>query len=158
MTIAELYREIVLDHHRAPRRRGALPDPTHAAEGDNPLCGDRVRFELRVREDVIEDLRHSGEACVVTTATASILSEWAAGRSAEQLAALRRRFEAFLAAAPEAEGGIEPAALGALVELRRYPARHRCALLPFETLAAALRRQAHASTESEPPHEDRQHA
>ena len=42
-----LYPQLVLEHRRNPRNRGRLDACTHAADGVNPLCGDRLRIELR---------------------------------------------------------------------------------------------------------------
>jgi nitrogen fixation NifU-like protein len=143
---SELYKQIVLEHNRAPRNFGALPGHTHAADGVNPMCGDALRIELVARDGRVEDLRFSGESCAITTATASILTGLAAGLDAEALAALRARFDALLRGGATGE---DPAldGLNALQELRNYPARVKCALLPFETLAAALRGAATATTE-----------
>ena len=44
--LTKLYQETILDHHRAPRNAGRLPQPTHQAEAHNPLCGDRVVVTL----------------------------------------------------------------------------------------------------------------
>lgn len=147
MSVAELYRKTVLEHQRAPRNFGALANYTHAAEGANPLCGDALRFELRVMDGRIEDLRLRGEACAIATATASMLGELALGRDAGAMRELRQRFEEFLAAGDGAAMDAALADLRSLVELRRYPARHKCALLPFATLETALRGESKASTE-----------
>ena len=147
MSVAELYRQTVLDHHRAPRGFGALDGHTHAADGANPLCGDTLRCEARVAGGRIEALRFQGEACAIATAAASMLGELAVGRDAGGIAALRGRFEDYLRG-PDDDG--EDPALGdlnALGELRRYPARHKCALLPFATVQAALAGAAAATTE-----------
>lgn len=146
---SELYRDVVLDHNRAPRNFGALTAHTHAADGANPMCGDRLRVEASVADDGrIAELRFSGESCAITTAAASMLSELAANADAAALAALRARFEAMLAAAPESPEDPALGALNALAELRRYPARWKCALLPFATLRAALEGDARATTEA----------
>lgn len=148
MSVSELYQRLVLDHNRAPRHVGTLLEPTHAAEGDNPLCGDHLRIELDEREGRIAAYRFRGESCAITTATASMLGGLVEGADRARVADLRRRFEALL---DSPVGAPEDPALGplnALAELRRYPARRRCALLPWATLDAALAGGARASTES----------
>ena len=60
MDLAELYRDVIVDHNRSPRNRGTLPAATHRADGDNPLCGDRLRLELDIAGDVIRDLSFEG--------------------------------------------------------------------------------------------------
>jgi nitrogen fixation NifU-like protein len=147
MSVADLYRQTVLDHHRAPRCFGALDGHTHAADGANPLCGDALRFEARVAGGRIEALRFRGEACAIATAAASMLGELAVGRDGGGIAALRGRFEAFLRAPDAAAEDVALGDLNALAELRRYPARHKCALLPFATVEAVLAGATAATTE-----------
>ena len=144
----ELYRDVVLDHNRAPRNFGTLPAHTHAADGANPMCGDQLRVEAVIDDGRIAALRFSGESCAITTAAASMLGELVAGADAASLAALRARFETMLAAAPDAPEDPALGALNALAELKRYPARWKCALLPFATLRAALEGDARATTEA----------
>jgi nitrogen fixation NifU-like protein len=95
MTDAALYGAIVLDHYRDPRHRGKLASCTHAADGANPLCGDRLRIELHCEGDRIIELRHVGEACAIATASASMLGDLVVGLGAgtitEWINALPRR-------------------------------------------------------------------
>ena len=61
--LEDLYREIILDHYRAPRNRGELPSPpAHKVEGFNPLCGDEVVLYLDVDDDGIVGLPPEHEA------------------------------------------------------------------------------------------------
>jgi nitrogen fixation NifU-like protein len=143
---ATLYGGIVLDHYRHPRNQGALPACTHAADGANPLCGDRLRIELRFEHGHVLELRHAGEACAVSTAAASMMSELVAGLDAQQIAALGRQFEHFVAGEAD-DAGLGP--LAAMRDLQNHPARRKCALLPWATLYAALAGDARATTETE---------
>jgi nitrogen fixation NifU-like protein len=98
----------------------------------------------------IADLRFSGEACAIAIASASMLGDLVAERDATFVRQLRERYVEWLrnadATASDAFGE-----LNALAELKRYPSRHACALLSFATLEAALRGDAHASSQSNPP-------
>lgn len=146
MSAAALYQQLVLDHYRNPRHRGALADCTHAADGANPLCGDALRIELRCIDERIAEMRFSGEACAIATATASMLCEIASDRSRDEIAALAAGFERVIG------DGEEDRALGplnALRELHRYPSRRKCALLPWAALRAALAGATRATTETE---------
>ncbi|QBB69668.1 SUF system NifU family Fe-S cluster assembly protein [Pseudolysobacter antarcticus] len=151
MSVANLYQQIVLDHHRAPRHYGALLQATHNAVGHNPLCGDHVRIELRIDEDVLRDISFSGESCAITTATASMMSERVIGLRREQIETLFVDFDASLRAGPGASASGDLGDLGeleALGELRRYPARLKCALLPWATLLAAWDKHPSITTET----------
>jgi nitrogen fixation NifU-like protein len=128
MDLADLYRDVIVDHNRSPRNRGTLPAATHRAQGDNPLCGDRLSLDLDVAGDVIRDLRFEGSGCAISTASASLMSEEAA--------------ELFGAVHGMLTGAtVDTARLGklaALAGVREFPARVKCASLAWHTLNAAL--------------------
>ncbi|MBS0392917.1 MAG: SUF system NifU family Fe-S cluster assembly protein, partial [Proteobacteria bacterium] len=71
----ELYQEVVLEHKRAPRNFGHLPQPTHQAQGTNPSCGDRIAVELRLDGDRVADIRFTGQGCAICMASTSMMTE-----------------------------------------------------------------------------------
>lgn len=141
-----LYAPLVLDHYRSPRGRGKLAGCTHAADGVNPLCGDSLRIELRCLDERVAGFGFSGEACAITTATASMLGELVSGLTRSEIGALAERFARLIEGADE-DPGFGP--LNAMRALGDHPARRKCALLPWATLQAALAGRARTSTEAE---------
>jgi len=82
----DLYQEHVLDHYEDPYHRGHCEHPTHADEGKNPLCGDRVRIELELdRSGKIDNIYFDGEGCVISQASASMLAEKLNGKTADEV-------------------------------------------------------------------------
>jgi|SRR5579863_1550704 len=148
MTTASLYQELVLEHSRMPRNFGALAEHTHAADGDNPLCGDALHIELRVVDMRIAEMRFRGEACAVARATASMLSERVARLDAGEIASMESRFVRVVSGEVERDETLGD--LNALAALMHYPTRRKCALLPFAALRAALAGAARATTEGNP--------
>jgi nitrogen fixation protein NifU and related proteins len=146
VTAEALYRDVVLDHYRHPRNRGALDRATHAAAGVNPLCGDALRVEVDCADGRIERMGFSGHACAVTTATASMLSELVAGRAADEIAALDAPFAQLIAG--EIDSAPALGALNAFAALKDHPSRRKCAELPWATLRAALDGTTNATTEA----------
>ena len=140
------YPQVVLDHYRNPRHHGVLDGCTHAADGANPLCGDRLRIELRCEAGRIGEMRFSGEACAIAIATASMLCECVVGLGRDDIAALSARLQQLLATG---QADAVPGALAALGSLHRYPARRKCALLPLATLCAAFDGRALTTTTTE---------
>jgi len=135
--LSDLYRELVLEHKRAPRHWGALERPTHQSHGHSPQCGDDLTLQLRVHDGRIEDLRYHGQGCAICIASASMMSEAVAGQSVEHAQALHEHFRAVLTGQREPE----ERTLGKLVSLagvRRSPNRIKCALLAWHALAHAL--------------------
>ena len=85
----KLYREHILDHYRHPRNQGTLDDADFSSELDNPVCGDVVRLDVRVEGGRVSDARFSGHGCVVSMASASMLTEEIMGKTVEELEALQ---------------------------------------------------------------------
>lgn len=137
MDLAELYRDVIVDHNRRPRNRGPLPSANHRAEGNNPLCGDQLRVYVDVEKDLIRDLRFEGTGCAISTASASLMSEAVKGKSRAEAAALFDAVHRMLTGG----GDTTDAGLGklaALAGVREFPARVKCASLCWHTLNAAL--------------------
>ena len=68
----QFYREYILDHYKNPRNFGRLEHPDISHEEDNPLCGDVVGMDFRVKEGLIEDVRFHGRGCAISQASASL--------------------------------------------------------------------------------------
>ena len=117
----ELYQEHVLDHYEDPFHRGNLKGATHAHEDKNPLCGDVVRIELKLGEDgKIEDLYFTGEGCVISQASASMLLEELYGKTLDDLK------------------GFSAADMLTLYGPRLTPNRQKCCLLSWKVLQSAV--------------------
>lgn len=86
----DFYKEYILDHYRNPRNFGHLDAPTTTAEDLNPLCGDKIRFELLVDDGKVTDVRFSGRGCAISQASASMLSENLKGMGLEDVARLSK--------------------------------------------------------------------
>ena len=140
MTLDRLYQQLVLDHNRAPRNFGPLPGATHSARGLDALCGDDILVELVVEDDRVLRAAFSGEACAITKASASMMTEWLTGRNVSEIEPGFGQFEQSLS---DPDVPISPE-LGDLNELRAvsaFPARVRNALLPWKTTLRALREE-----------------
>jgi len=84
----DLYRQNILDHARNPRNSGRLEQPTISREEHNPLCGDKLRFDLQIQDGIVTDVRFTGRGCAVSQAAASMLSETIVGRSVDDVKAI----------------------------------------------------------------------
>jgi nitrogen fixation NifU-like protein len=86
----QLYREVILDHYKNPRRHGLLEGPDAQADGQNPLCGDEVTVSLRFDGDTIADVGFEGRGCAISQAATSMLTEIVVGRAAEDVARMEK--------------------------------------------------------------------
>lgn len=142
MDLADLYRDVIVDHNRNPRNFRPIPDADRHAEGFNPLCGDRLTLYVKLDGDTISDVAFQGSGCAISVASASLLTESIKGRSVPDA---ERLFEAVHDLLTRDDAVVDVAAigkLGALSGVREFPARVKCASLCWHTLDAALHREA----------------
>ncbi|HMH49083.1 MAG TPA: iron-sulfur cluster assembly scaffold protein [Candidatus Acidoferrum sp.] len=114
------YSDVIRERWRRPRFRGQLEGANAVAEDVNPLCGDRVRFMLRLEDGRVRTARYVGDSCAICTASSDVLAEMLEGR---------RRDEAL---AVTVQDVLETLA----ADIR--PTRMRCVTLPFGVVATAL--------------------
>jgi len=145
----ELYQQTILDHYRQPRNVGELPDADGRAEGHNPLCGDHVVVFVVVRDGVVHDVRFRGSGCAISTASASLMTETIKGRTLDEARALFRSFHALVTGQTRGPGREALGKLEVFGNVRNFPARVKCATLPWHTLEAALERRTDAVVTTE---------
>jgi nitrogen fixation NifU-like protein len=116
-----LYQDLILDHYRNPRNFGKLEHATNTGEAKNLSCGDRLEMTISVKKGAVDNIRFQGEGCAISQAAASILTEYAKGKSVETILSL------------------DPKAVLELLSLELSPTRMKCALLSLETLKKALK-------------------
>ena len=116
-----LYSEVLLDHFRHPRNYGSLDDPDISQENFNPLCGDRIRIELKLDGRVVKEARFKGDGCAISMAAASLLTE-------------------MLINVDLGEAEISNERMIAALESDIQPARIQCAVLALGALREGLKR------------------
>ena len=139
MADARTYDDLIMDHIRNARNYRVLADATHHADGSNPLCGDELTVRLRLDGERIEDAAFQCTCCGISMASASIMTESVRGKNSMEVQAWLAEFVAVLSAhADPVPAEAVPAHLALLKTVERFPARTRCAILPWVTLKAAL--------------------
>jgi len=150
--IEDLYREIILDHYRAPRNRGELPvPPANKVEGFNPLCGDEVVLYLDVDGGTVSDVKIAGQGCSISQASSSMMSSAVKGKPVDEAHRLIRAFKALMSIHEsklegESDGsdladeleGVRLGDLEALQGVVKFPVRIKCATLAWNTLQQGL--------------------
>ena len=116
----DLYRDYILEHYRRPHNFGQLDGATTSQEGANPLCGDRITMQLRVRGGVIDGVGFTGRGCAISQASASLLTDEIKGKALDTAQAMT-------------SGDVLE-----LLGIEISPARMKCALLSLETMHGAL--------------------
>jgi nitrogen fixation NifU-like protein len=120
--VENVYREHILDHYRHPRNEGVLEDADISSELDNPVCGDLVRLDVRLKDGRVSEAWFSGRGCVICMASASMLTGEILGKSVEELESM----------ADEDVFRMLGVTLG--------PVRAKCGLLPLRVLQEGIER------------------
>lgn len=120
MSLDDFYRQNILDHYQNPRNFGTLDHPDISAEDSNPLCGDKIRMDLIVKDGRVEDVRFTGVGCSISRAAASMLTEEIKGKTLEEVKRLSR------------DDVLE------LLGIELGPVRLKCALLALKTLKVGV--------------------
>ncbi len=137
LSLEELYKEVILDHYRAPRNKGRLDPHDVTLERNNPLCGDELELFLKFDDGSLEGIAFEGKGCSISLASASMMTEKVKGLGVEEAVAMAQSIKRMMAG--EEEG--DPDLLGDLVSLKgvvKYPVRIKCALLGWNTLLEGL--------------------
>jgi nitrogen fixation NifU-like protein len=133
------YDDLILDHIKNARNYHAPDVFDRRASGTNPLCGDEMIVFVKLESDAIADVAFQCTCCGISMASASVMTELIKGETTAEATRILGDFVIAL----KTPGASVPAALGpaslALVDtIRRFPARVRCAMLPWVTLEGAL--------------------
>lgn len=110
----DLYKEIILDHYQHPHNRGTIPDPDVSYEDSNPLCGDKIRMDMKIKDGVVVEVKFSGKGCAISQATASMLTDEIIGKPLTEIQ------------------HIDKQAVLDMLGIPLGPTRIKCALLPLK--------------------------
>lgn len=145
----ELYQQMILSHNKNPKNFRVIEDPSHFAEGHNPLCGDNLDVYLQIDdENKILDISFQGSGCAISKSAASMMTEMLKGKTVEQAEELFEQFHNLVTGKLNPEK--DPHKLGKLTifsGIWEYPARVKCASLSWHTTKAALNNESVVSTE-----------
>jgi len=85
-----MYTDRCMDHFRNPRNVGTIKDPDGVGRVGNPVCGDMMEIQIKVKEDVITDIKFRTFGCGAAIATSSMITELAKGKTIEEALRITR--------------------------------------------------------------------
>ena len=141
--LQDLYQEIILDHGSKPRNFGECENHNKSANGHNPLCGDKLFLTFILNEDnIIEDMKFSGEGCAISMASASIMTDLMKGKSEKEAKEIIEKFLDMIKEKDDVNSELlkedEKIKLMSLGGVKNYPMRVKCATLSWHALSSAL--------------------
>jgi nitrogen fixation protein NifU and related proteins len=146
--LAELYQQVILDHSRSPRNFHKLEGANRTAQGHNPLCGDNITLYLVMDGETIKDISFLGSGCAISKASASILTAALKGKTKAEVKSLFEKVHEMVTTGNR--DGADLGKLAVFAGVHKFPARVKCAILPWHAVVAAMEGKAEpVSTESE---------
>lgn len=136
------YDDLIMDHIKNARNYRVPHEVDCTATGTNPLCGDEITVYVALDGELIADVAFQCTCCGISMASASIMTELVNGSRVDEAKALLRDVVTMLTSVGQSPS--DPGNTGRLAILetvKKFPARTRCAALPWATLEAALQRQ-----------------
>ena len=145
--LTDLYQQVILDHSKSPRNFHKLAGANRTAQGNNPLCGDHYTVYAVMDGDVIKEISFQGSGCAISKASASILTETLKGKTKDEVKALFDKVHDMVTTGRSSNG---VGKLAVFAGVHKFPARVKCAILPWHAIVAAVEgKQEPVTTERE---------
>ena len=129
-SLKELYQDIILEHGLKPRNFGKLKTANFTAEASNPVCGDRYWVYFKISRNMIKDISFDGEGCLISKASASLMTETLHEKTMKDAIEVFNRFKRLLKRGVSENTG----KLSVFSGIYKFPARIQCVLLPWHTI------------------------
>ena len=139
--LSSLYQQLILEHYRNPRNKAELDSKSVEIHMANPVCGDEIRLQLRIEDDRIAEAKFVGQGCSISQASVSMMTTLLEGRSLDEADTLAQRFTDMMHGDEDAAKDRSLGDLRALQGVSKFPVRIKCALLGFDALQEALKKE-----------------
>lgn len=135
-----LYRQVIMDHYKNPRNRGSLEDGNISIDMNNPTCGDRIQIQMKVEDGKVVQAKFDGEGCSISLSSASMMTQAIKGQDIETALKLSKIFSDMMQS-KEYDDTIDLGDIEALQGVSKFPARIKCATLPWKAMEKGIHNQ-----------------
>ncbi|SDJ62432.1 Fe-S cluster assembly sulfur transfer protein SufU [Salimicrobium halophilum] len=129
-----LYRQVIMDHYKNPRNKGALDGEHVAIDMNNPTCGDRIQLQLKIEDGVVEDAKFDGEGCSISLSSASMMTQAIKGKTVEEAVEMSKLFSDMMQGEEVDPEKFSLEDIEALQGVSQFPARIKCATLSWKAM------------------------
>ncbi|WNS81597.1 SUF system NifU family Fe-S cluster assembly protein [Domibacillus sp. DTU_2020_1001157_1_SI_ALB_TIR_016] len=136
----QLYRQVIMDHYKNPRNKGAIEDGSVTVDMNNPTCGDRIHLTMNVENGVVTDAKFDGEGCSISMASASMMTQAIKGKNIEDAIKLSKVFSDMMLG-NDYPDDVDLDDIEALQGVAKFPARIKCATLSWKAMEKGLQDQ-----------------
>ncbi|TCI27726.1 SUF system NifU family Fe-S cluster assembly protein [Exiguobacterium sp. SH5S4] len=136
-----LYRQVIMDHYKNPRNRGVIENGV-TIDLNNPTCGDSLRLQLQVEDEIVKDAKFEGEGCSISLASASMMTQIVKGKSVDEALQLANIFSQMVQGKDYDTDTFDLGDIEALSGVSKFPARIKCATLAWKALEKGVDEEA----------------
>ena len=129
----QLYRQVIMDHYKKPRNKGALENGSVTVDMNNPTCGDRIHLTMEVEGNIVKDAKFDGEGCSISMASASMMTQAVKGKSVDDALKLADIFSNMMLG-NDYDDSIDLGDIESLSGVSKFPARIKCATLAWKAM------------------------
>ncbi|MDX8360844.1 MULTISPECIES: Fe-S cluster assembly sulfur transfer protein SufU [Bacillaceae] len=133
----QLYRQVIMDHYKKPRNRGAIEEDSVTVDMNNPTCGDRIHLTMKVEDGKVVDAKFEGDGCSISMSSASMMTQAIKGQPISKAMELSKIFSDMMQG-KEYDDDIDLGDIEALQGVSKFPARIKCATLAWKAMEKGL--------------------
>ncbi len=131
-------RQVILENYKKPSNRGLVEDGTYGkVHMDSESCIDDIYIQIKLEDNIIKDIKFDGEACTISTASASIMTKLLINKTVENAIAIIDNYNNMIFEKPYDSSVLEEA--NVFQTIYKQPNRIKCALLPWDGVSKLLK-------------------
>jgi nitrogen fixation NifU-like protein len=134
-----LYRQVIMDHYKNPRNKGALEEGNLTIDMNNPTCGDRIHLTMKVEEGKVVDAKFDGEGCSISMSSASMMTQAIKGKDVDTALKMSQIFSNMMQGKDYDDHDLDLGDIEALQGVSKFPARIKCATLAWKAMEKGLK-------------------
>lgn len=137
--LTDVYNELIMEHSMNSYNKKELADADYSEIGHNPNCGDEITLQLKLNDDIIEDMAFSGHGCAISQASTSIMIDTLKGKTIKEAKEIVKTFIDMIKRETLDEEELKKLEDAiAFRNVANMPARVKCALLAWHTIEDIL--------------------
>lgn len=145
----DIYTDLIMEHSMNSYNKKKLEASDYEEIGHNPSCGDEITLEVKLNENIIEDMAFVGHGCAISQASTSIMIDTLKGKTIEEAKEIIKTFIAMIKNEENDEEELRKLEDAiAFKNIQHMPARVKCALLAWHTLEKILEERDYMNTQT----------
>ena len=139
--ITEIYNDLIMEHSMNSYNKKKIENATCCEMGHNPNCGDEIEIQIKLKDDIIEDMAFTGHGCAISQASTSIMIDTLKGKTIKEAKEIIKTFIEMIKRETENEEELKKLEDAiAFKNISNMPARVKCALLAWHTMEELLKK------------------